>query len=163
MVDGWSWCWRLRESGLCCVQLAVLLTTHRGSYQWLSLMAIKENPLSRHHHWLPVIFINSNQGNPLSRHHHWNLDRYWSGSNLPVAFIHSDQGKPTLTPTTLEYGSRCRRRADVTKWPGRSYKNDDADVGIDDDLMLTWCLERSRVEIMWVDHVSGHVSRSCDW
>ena len=26
------------------VQLAVLLTTHRGSYQWLSLIVIKETP-----------------------------------------------------------------------------------------------------------------------
>ena len=33
-------------------------------------------------------------------------------------------------------------------------------------LMMTWCqdeVRRSRVKIMWVDHMSGHVSRSCDW
>ena len=36
--------------------------------------------------------------------------------------------------------------------------------------MMTWCqdeVHRSRAEIMWVitcqDHVSGHVSRSCEW
>ena len=44
MVNGWSWYWRPRESGLCCVQLAVLLTTHHCSYQWLLLIAIEETP-----------------------------------------------------------------------------------------------------------------------
>ena len=94
MVDGWSWCWYPQKSGLCCVQLAVFLTTHRGFYQWLSLIAIKENFLSRHHHW--------------------NLDRRWSGSNLPVAFINSDWRKPPLMPPSLESGSSLPGRPPST-------------------------------------------------
>ena len=34
------------ESRACCVQLAVLLTTHCGSHQWLSLIAVKGIPLT---------------------------------------------------------------------------------------------------------------------
>ena len=32
------------EGQASCVQLAILLTTHRGSHQWLSLIAIEETP-----------------------------------------------------------------------------------------------------------------------
>ena len=34
------------ESRACCVQLAVLLTTHCGSHQWLSLIAVEGTPLT---------------------------------------------------------------------------------------------------------------------
>ena len=41
IVDGWKWCWRPWELSLCCVQLAIPLTTHSGSHQWLSLIVIE--------------------------------------------------------------------------------------------------------------------------
>ena len=63
------------EGRASCVQLAVLLTTHRGSHQWLSLIAIEETPshaTTTGIQWLSLIAI---EENPLSRHHHWILDR----------------------------------------------------------------------------------------
>ena len=53
------------ESRACCVQLALLLTTHWCSHQWLSLIAVDGIPLTLSlldlgSEWLlPMAFINS--------------------------------------------------------------------------------------------------------
>ena len=56
------------ESQACCVRLAILLTTHCGSYQWLSLIAVEGTPLmlaplDLGSKWFPpMAFINSGWG-----------------------------------------------------------------------------------------------------
>ena len=166
MVHGWSGYWHPRGSGLCFVQLAVLLTTHRGSHQVLSLIAIKENLLPRHHHW--------------------NLNRHWSGSNLLVPVINSNRRKPPLTLPLLESGSSLSnrllstclrpiigRRHVLRRWRDQDivligewwhrywnqwwldvWSNGDVEVGINDALILEWSS---------LGMCRDHVTRSCKW
>ena len=154
MVDSWSWYWRPRGLGLSCVQLAVLLTTHRGSHQWLLLIAIEVNPshTTTTGSWIGVdlevrplvAFINSDRGKPLSRHHHWDLE--------------------VRTPSTCSRSTIGWRR--VLRWwrrLGRSH-NMGRVTRILKSMML-WCLMKfvgvsgTGDQIMWVithrDHVIG--------
>ena len=77
------------ESRACCVQLAVLLTTHCGSHQWLSLIAVEGTPLTLPpldpgSEWLPpVTFINSDRGNSS----HATTTGSGSGVDLEVVFL----------------------------------------------------------------------------
>ena len=76
------------ESRACCVQLAVLLTTHCSSHQWLSLIVVEGTPLTLPpldpgSDWLPpVAFINSGRGYSS----HATTIGSESGVNLEVVF-----------------------------------------------------------------------------
>ena len=77
------------ESRACCVQLAVQLTTHCGSYQWLSFVTIEGIPLTLppldpSSKWLSLVaLICSNRGN--SSHATTTGSRF--GIDLEVVFL----------------------------------------------------------------------------
>ena len=77
------------ESRACCVQLAVLLTTHCSSHQWLSFVAIEGTPLTLPpldlgSEWLPpMAFINSGRGYSS----HATTTGSGSGVDLEVVFL----------------------------------------------------------------------------
>ena len=136
---------------------------------------------SRTVEWLKLMLTSSRVGlklRPASRTAHHSL---WLP---PVAFINSDRGKPPLTPPPLGFGSknskhllevhnRMKTRAVMLRRYSSRMTNEGPRCSHDMRVMtrmmvsmMTWCqdeVRRSRVEIMWADHVSGHVSRSCDW
>ena len=90
-------------------------------------------------------------------------DWRWSWSSLPCGPPKHPCSRPTLGP--LDDGRRVPWWWEdvVIVWLTR-----DSDVVMMQILvsMMTWCqdeVHRSCVGIMWTGHVSGHVSRSCDW
>ena len=92
------------ESWACCVQLAVLLTTHYGSHQWLSFIVVEGTPLTlppldSGSEWLPLMaFINSGQGYSS----HATTTGSGSGVDLEVVFqwllLISIEGTPFTLP-----------------------------------------------------------------
>ena len=90
-------------------------------------------------------------------------DWRWSWSSLPCGPPKHPCSRPTLGP--LDDGRRVPWWWEdvVIVWLTR-----DSDVVMTQMLvsMMTWCQDevyRSRIGIIWADHVSGHISRSYDW